>query len=99
MLGRLQMDVQECIDIYLELADTVFSKVHLLPTNLRGRTHGRYNQDALEQAIINILERKKLPPNSLFKNEDQLACKVFVSPSVGIKIRTNAALVLYVPNA
>ena len=75
MLGRLRMDVKECIDVYLEMADKVFSKVHRLPVNLVGRTHGRYNQEALQEAIENVLERKGLAKDTLLKDEDSDACK------------------------
>ena len=78
MLGRLRMDVQECIDIYLELADKVFSKVHHLPVNLLGRTQGRYNQEAMETAIVGILKRKNMSPDALMKDDDPFACKVLV---------------------
>ena len=78
MLGRLRMDVQECIDVYLEMADGVFGKVHHLPVNLRGRTHGRYNQDALQEAIENTLQRKGLPKITLLKDDDPYGCKMWV---------------------
>ena len=78
------MDIQECIDIYLELADAVFSKVHILPVNLRGRTHGRYNQDALRAAIVDLLKSKEMSPDTLLKDQDPYSCKVLVisSPNV-----------------
>ncbi|KAK4692774.1 hypothetical protein P7C71_g4499, partial [Lecanoromycetidae sp. Uapishka_2] len=78
MLGRLRMDVQECIDTYLEMADGVFSKVHHLPVNLRGRTHGRYNQDALREAIEHVVEDKGFSKDALLKDDDPYACKAFV---------------------
>ena len=72
------MDVQECIDVYLELAEKVFSKVHTLPVNLRGRTHGRYNQDALRDAVVEVLMKKHLSPDTLLKDEASYSTKVLV---------------------
>ena len=77
MLGRLQMSVQESIDTYLRLADTVFSKIHYLPVNLRLNTQGRLNHQALEEAIRNILRDKGLPEDTKLKNDDKYACKVY----------------------
>ena len=79
MLGRLRMDVQECIDIYLELADEVFSKVHILPVNLRGRTHGRYNQEGLSDAVVNLLVSKQMSQETLLKEQDPFSCKVLAA--------------------
>ena len=79
MLGRLRMDVQECIRIYLQLAESVFSKVHYVPIHLlNGRTKSRYNQEALESAIRRILEERNMSPNTLLKDEDPYSCKVHV---------------------
>ena len=79
MLGRLRMDVQECIDVYLELADKVFTKVHRLPVNLKGRTHGRYNSDALKEAVVNLLLSKQMSPDTLLKDEGPYSTKVSVA--------------------
>lgn len=79
MFGRLPMEVQQCIDVYLELAGSVFSKVHTLPIKLlKGKPNGRYNSQALEDAILKLLEDKKLAPNTLLKDDDKYACKVFI---------------------
>ena len=78
MLGRLRMDVQECIDVYLEMADQVFSKVHRSPVSLHGRTRGRFNQDALKEAIEKVLRRKGLPDMTLLKDNDPYGCKTWV---------------------
>ena len=49
--------------------------------NLSGRTHVRYNQDALKDAIASVLEKKGLSPDTLLKDEDPNSCKVYVKTS------------------
>ena len=76
MLGRLKMDVDECIGVYLELVDRIFSKTHTLPVSLMGKTKERYSSSELESAIDQILQKKGLSSHTLLKNDDPHACKV-----------------------
>lgn len=101
MLGRLRMDVQECIHVYLEMADQVFSKVHRSPVNLRGHTHGRYNQVALQEAIENVLMRKGLPNTTLLKDSDPYGCKNvgLLRMSLCLNLRTDIAAGSYAQSA
>ncbi|KIM93182.1 hypothetical protein OIDMADRAFT_138250 [Oidiodendron maius Zn] len=52
MLGRLEMDVDECIAAYSELAAAVFSqKSSRIPFNIKGKIQERFDSAKLESAI------------------------------------------------
>lgn len=53
MLGRLGMDVDECIEAYSDLAETVFRK-KLASFQLKGKVQSRFNSAKLEAAVIKI---------------------------------------------
>ena len=45
MLGRLEMDVDECIAAYNELAAAVFGeKISRVPVNIKGKIRPRFDQ-------------------------------------------------------
>lgn len=75
MLGRLHMDVDECIEAYIRLADRVFKKTGP-PLNLCCRVQSRFNTKALEQEINGIVRRYTGSENSVLHNEDTTSCKV-----------------------
>jgi hypothetical protein len=45
------MSVDECIDRYIRLSDTVFKKTSYLPVRVDGRVKARFGTKALEQAV------------------------------------------------
>ncbi|OQE92658.1 hypothetical protein PENNAL_c0007G04566 [Penicillium nalgiovense] len=52
MLGRLEMDVDRCIDVYSDLAAAVFGeKLRSIPINFKGDIKGRFDSAKLESAI------------------------------------------------
>ena len=55
MLGRLEMDIQECIDAYTDMFKTIFGKKGL-PVNGRGKIKGRFDSIVLEECIRKILK-------------------------------------------
>ena len=75
MLGRLQMDVDDCIEAYVRLADRVFKKTGP-PLDLCCQVQSRFNTKALEQEIKGLVRRQTGTENSLLKNEDDASCKV-----------------------
>jgi hypothetical protein len=59
MLGRLEMDVDECIEAYTELMKAVFEKKQsLLPVGLRGMIKSRFSSKALENAVKGVIEKR-----------------------------------------
>ena len=44
MLGRLEMDVDECITAYSDLAEAVFeAKLSSIPFNMKGKVKARFD--------------------------------------------------------
>ncbi|KAI9733092.1 MAG: hypothetical protein M1834_003639 [Cirrosporium novae-zelandiae] len=67
MLGRLKMDIDECIKAYTSLSDMTF----------KGNIQGRFHSKELVQAVKGILREKNLSEDALLKDPDG-TCKVFV---------------------
>jgi hypothetical protein len=59
MLGRLEMDVDECIDAYTSMFKTIFGK-NGLPVNMFGKIKGRFDSIVLEKCVEGILKRRGL---------------------------------------
>ncbi|KIV90286.1 hypothetical protein PV10_07605 [Exophiala mesophila] len=83
MLGRLEMDVQECIDAYTELMSTVFEKKRgRFAIGWKGDVKARFSSKALAGAIKNVIEKRGLSADTPFyvevENEETRRCKVFV---------------------
>lgn len=66
MLGRLKMDVAECIVEYQKLSANVFTKCHHR-INLKGNLQGRFDHKALEVGIKDLLRRRGLDEDELLK--------------------------------
>ena len=66
MLARLQMDVNSCIEAYLELSEKAFTR-RRHKINLFGRaadawrTKGRFESEELKAQIIQQLQRLPMP--------------------------------------
>jgi patatin-like phospholipase/acyl hydrolase len=76
MLGRLQMTLDECIEAYTSLSDSVFEKkAHRF--TIQGKLQGRFDTAALEHAIKQILMNCGLDKDSLLKDSPDVHCKVY----------------------
>ncbi|KAG4427974.1 hypothetical protein IFR05_016544 [Cadophora sp. M221] len=79
MLGRLEMDVDECIAAYTKLAEAVFSqKKSRLPFNLKGKVKAQFDSSKLEKAIRETLEGSGISENDLFNDGNVRGCRTFV---------------------
>ncbi|OQD86643.1 hypothetical protein PENANT_c007G05014 [Penicillium antarcticum] len=79
MLGRLEMDVDQCIDAYSDLAAAVFSeKLHSVPINFKGNITARFNSATLESAILKVVEDSGADKQDLFDDAAARGCKTFV---------------------
>lgn len=78
MLGRLQMSIQECTAAYVSLSSEVFRKSRQ-PFTLFGKVQGRFDDEALENAVKKILVQRGLPPDELLKDAPDSKCKVYVA--------------------
>ncbi|KAJ5960511.1 FabD/lysophospholipase-like protein [Penicillium vulpinum] len=79
MLGRLEMDVDKCIDAYSGLAATVFGeKLSSIPFNLRGKTTARFDSATLKSAIEKVIEDSGACQEDLFNDGIERGCRTFV---------------------
>jgi hypothetical protein len=77
MLGRLEMDVDECINAYTSMFKRIFGKKGL-PVNMLGKIKGRFDSMVLEDCIREILEQRGRSPMEPFNDEKDRTCKVSV---------------------
>lgn len=75
MLGRLEMDVDECIAAYTEFASDVFSeKASRVPISFKGDIKARFDSKRLSNAIQKILACKGLTENDLLNDGAARGC-------------------------
>lgn len=79
MLGRLEMDVDECIDAYRELMECVFSeKARNVCVDFAANVRAQYDSQKLKSAIEHVVHRAGLSPNDLLNDGKARRCRVFV---------------------
>ncbi|KAG4431757.1 hypothetical protein IFR05_012756 [Cadophora sp. M221] len=79
MLGRLEMDVDECIAAYSDLAEAVFTqKKSRLPFNLMGKVKAQFDSSKLENAIRDTIKKATLSEAALFNDGIDRGCRTFV---------------------
>lgn len=78
MLGRLQMDVDSCIDAYTKLSDGIFQKQkHRVSRS--GTIQGRFDTQGLERSIKEVIREQGLGVDELLKDDPRARCKVSVT--------------------
>ncbi|RDW71025.1 hypothetical protein BP6252_07588 [Coleophoma cylindrospora] len=77
MLGRLEMEPQDCIRAYVELSKTIFEKKGI-PIKPNGKIKGRFDSTVLENAIKKIIVDQGYGETELFNNGIDRGCKVLV---------------------
>ena len=86
MLGRLKMDIDECITVYLEISRDVFQPKKKR-YNIFGRAsdaikvRGRFDSEALKSGIQKIVVRAGEDRNAKLRIEDEPKCRVLVTTS------------------
>ncbi|KAA6415805.1 MAG: hypothetical protein FRX48_00523 [Lasallia pustulata] len=82
MLGRLEMDVDECIQTYKCLLETIFKSKSLIPVTIKGKTKARFDSNILRQSIEDIIRKhidtSRDPATELLNNGQVKDCKTFV---------------------
>jgi hypothetical protein len=77
MLGRLEMDVDECILEYSELTKAVFDeKSSRFPINWMGNTKAQFDSKRLKNAIEEVITRHNASKADLFNDGHPRGCKV-----------------------
>lgn len=75
MLGRLEMDVDECITAYSKLAEAVFEeKLSSFPISLKGKVKARFDSARLEKAIGKVMQ-KGASETDLFNDRTECGCR------------------------
>lgn len=76
MLGRLEMDVDECIAAYSNLAEAVFSqKKSRMPFNLKGKVKAQFDSSKLENTIRDTIKKAKFSEAALFNDGVDRGCR------------------------
>jgi len=76
MLGRLMMDVDECITAYKSMFENIFEKrKHNLPINLRGKVQARFDSKILMESIKEIVKSKAFEGDR-FNADGERNCRV-----------------------
>ena len=79
MLGRLEMDVDECIEAYNELSAGVFAKPQRsFPVDFGFGVAPRFDSTKLRDAILTIIASRGLPPDAPFDDGENHGCRVYV---------------------
>lgn len=79
MLGRLELDIDQCIQAYNDLMKSIFSdKINNLPVDLSGNIKAQYDSQKLKHAIENVIIRSGASPNDLLDDGVHRRCRVFV---------------------
>jgi hypothetical protein len=88
MLGRLEMDVDNCIKAYREMAESIFqpkqgSRLNIAQKILdRYNAKGRFDPESLKDAVKKVVQLCGLPEDALLYAGRDLRCKMYVlSPS------------------
>jgi hypothetical protein len=81
MLGRLHMTIDECEDVYVELAQKIFvpnrSKANIVGQALDFvNARGKFSSEALEAGIKDVVKSKGFSDDQLFYNQEDGGCKV-----------------------
>jgi calcium-independent phospholipase A2-gamma len=78
MLGRLEMNIDDCIDAFTGMMDEIFHRKHKLPFMLSGNVRGRYSSETLEKCIKQAITDAGFPPDTKLRDQKTSSCKVYV---------------------
>ena len=70
------MSIRDCIDAYIRLSDKIFEKIHHSPVSWKLRVQGRFDHEALETAIKDVIISAGLQEDALLKDDRPDSCKV-----------------------
>ena len=63
MLGCLEMDVQTCINKYIEIMAHVFKNARHAPVDMRGNIVAKYDRDRLRDRILGVIGESRVIPD------------------------------------
>jgi hypothetical protein len=77
MLGRLEMDVDECIIAYNKLIQDIFQdQLHRAPLSWSGRVQSQFDAAKLKAAVEEVVNKQGLLPTDPFNDGKPRGCKV-----------------------
>ena len=77
MIGRLEMDIDECISAYTELMKTVFEqKLRRVPSDFSGKIQSRFDSTKLRDAINKVITSKGFSPADPFDDGQPRGCRM-----------------------
>ncbi len=77
MLGRLEMDVDQCIEAYSTMMGQIFGKKSL-SLDWRGRIKGRYDTQKLAESIELTMNSLGFPKDEVLNDGKERLCRVYV---------------------
>lgn len=87
MLGRLEMDVDECISAYTELMGTVFDKkLRSRRLSISGDVQAQFDSQRLRAAIESVIIKTGRLPDEPFNKGELSGCGVYIFPHVSIHL-------------
>ncbi len=76
MLGRLEMDVDQCIVAYSSLAESVFGeKKSRLQFNIKGKVKAQFDSAKLEKAIRKTIKDSGISETALLNDGTERGCR------------------------
>lgn len=76
MLGRLEMDVDDCIGAYSDLAAAVFGeKLRSIPVNIMSNIKARFDSAKLKSMIRKVVEDSGASSQDLFNDGTERGCR------------------------
>jgi len=76
MLGRLEMNVDECITAYSKLMKAVFvEKSSRLPISWKGKVKAQFDSGKLKGAVEDVISRRAASPSDAFNDGKDRGCR------------------------
>ena len=76
MLGRLQMEIDECIEVYNKLMKAVFEeKSSRVPVGWKGKLKAQFDSDKLQSAIEEVVQSNGASSTDAFNNGKLRGCR------------------------
>lgn len=75
MLGRLEMDVGECITVYNNLMKYVFEEASRFPVSWKGKVRARFDSKKLKSVIEEVISDSGACATDAFNDGKDRACR------------------------